>query len=157
MEVGKAAPVPAVASRRRLRDDVEAAVARAKHNLRGRAQNPMNTGKQINPGKPGGTPSRASQLLAVAAVGAALVFSVGCNKLKARDQLNKGVQSYKNARYEDAIEHFKNSVNLDPSLLNARLYLATAYAQQYIPGADTPDNNKFAEQAIDEFKKVLDQ
>ena len=28
--------------------------------------------------------------------------------------------------------------------------------QQYIPGADSPDNNKYAEQAIDEFKKVLD-
>ena len=35
--------------------------------------------------------------------------------------------------YEEAIEHFKNAVNLDPSLINARLYLATAYAQQYIP------------------------
>ena len=62
---------------------------------------------------------------------------LGCTKLRARDQLNKGVQSYKNARYEEAIEHFKNAVALDPSLVNARLYLATAYAQQYIPGADT--------------------
>ncbi len=80
----------------------------------------------------------------------------GCTKLKARDQLNKGVQAYKNAKYEQAIEHFKNAVGLDPKLLNARLYLATAYAQQYIPGADTPENNRMAEQAIDEYKKVLD-
>ena len=65
-------------------------------------------------------------------------------------------QSYKNAKYEEAIEHFKNAVALDPSLTNARLYLATAYMQQYIPGADSPDNNRYAEQAIDEFKKVLD-
>ena len=28
--------------------------------------------------------------------------------------------------------------------------------QQYIPGADSPDNNRYAEQAIDEFKEVLD-
>ena len=34
--------------------------------------------------------------------------------------------------------------------------MATAYAQQYIPGADSPDNNRFAEQAIDVFKQVLD-
>ncbi len=33
--------------------------------------------------------------------------------------------------------------------------MATAYAQQYIPGADSPDNNRYAEQAIEEFKKVL--
>jgi tetratricopeptide (TPR) repeat protein len=75
--------------------------------------------------------------------------------LRARDQLNKGVQSYKNAKYEEAIEHFKQAVDLDPTLINARLYLATAFAQQYIPGADAPDNNKFAEQAIDQYKAVL--
>jgi len=87
---------------------------------------------------------------------AVLLLSLGgCNKLRARDQLNKGVQAYKNARYELAIEHFKNAVALDPRLLNARLYLATAYAQRYTPGADTPENNQMGQQAIDEYKKVL--
>ncbi len=79
----------------------------------------------------------------------------GCTKLQARDQLNKGVQSYKNARYEEAIEHFKSAVSLDPSLLNARIYLATAYAQQYVPGAETDENKRFANQAIEEYKNVL--
>src|SRR5439155_25995877 len=91
------------------------------------------------------------------AVLACLVLTAGCNKLKARDQLNKGVQSYKSARYEEAIEHFRNAVSFDPQLSIARLYLATAYAQQYIPGSDDAANIKNAEQAIDEFKKVLDQ
>ncbi len=100
---------------------------------------------------------RAFQGLLVVAFSLALLASTGCNKLRARDQLNKGVQAYKNARFEEAIERFKNAVQLDPSLLNARLYLATAYAQQYIPGADTPENNRMAEQAIDEFKKVLEK
>jgi len=94
--------------------------------------------------------------MTVLAVLLVLFSAVGCSKLRARDQLNKGVQAYKNAKYEDAIEHFKNAVELDPSLINARLYLATAYAQQYIPGADSADNNRFAEQAIDVFKQVLD-
>ncbi len=65
------------------------------------------------------------------------------------------MQSYKNARYEEAIEHFKTAVSLDPSLLNARIYLATAYAQQYVPGAETAENKRYAEQAIEEYKKVL--
>jgi len=78
----------------------------------------------------------------------ALVASTSCAKLEARDHLNKGVQAFKNAKYEQAIDHFQQSVALDPTLINARLYLATALAQQYIPGADTPDNNKFAEQGI---------
>ena len=99
--------------------------------------------------------NKSGRVLTILAVVLAMRSAVGCEKLRARDQLNKGVQSYRNAHYEEAIEHFKNAVQLDPSLINARLYLATAYAQQYIPGADSPDNNKFAEQAIEEFKNVL--
>jgi tetratricopeptide (TPR) repeat protein len=95
------------------------------------------------------------RLLLVFAAAAALLAGTGCKKLQARDHLNKGVQAYKNAKYEQAIDHFQQSVALDPTLINARLYLATAFAQQYIPGADTPDNNKFAEQAIDQYKLVL--
>ena len=56
----------------------------------------------------------------------------GCNKLKARDLLNKGVANFKNGQYDAAVEDFKEAKDLDPSLLNARLYLATAYASQYI-------------------------
>ena len=78
-----------------------------------------------------------------------------CDKLKARDHLNKGVQSYKNAQFQPAIMHFKEAVRLDPSLLNARLYLATAYAQQYVPGGDSPENKQIAEDAIAAFQDVL--
>jgi len=92
----------------------------------------------------------------VVGIALALLSVAGCTKLRARDQLNKGVQAYKNAKYELAIERFKNAVALDPKLLNARLYLATAYAQQYIPGADTPENNQMGQQAIDEYKRVLE-
>src|SRR6201987_1577289 len=95
------------------------------------------------------------RVLVVVPPGVLLLPPTGCAKPRARDQLNKGVQSYKNAKYEEAIEHFKQAVHLDPTLINARLYLATAFAQQYIPGADAPDNNKFAEQAIDQYKAVL--
>src|ERR1700681_3662287 len=84
-----------------------------------------------------------------------ILAGTGCNKLKARDHLNKGVQAYKSSKFEQAIDDFQQAVALDPSLVNARLYLATAYAQQYIPGADTPENNRNAEQAIDEYKQVL--
>jgi tetratricopeptide (TPR) repeat protein len=51
--------------------------------------------------------------------------------------------------------HFKEAVRLDPSLLNARLYLATAYAQQYVPGGESADNKQLAQQAIDAFQDVL--
>jgi len=94
--------------------------------------------------------NKYTRLLTLAAAMLAILSSVGCAKLRARDQLNKGVTAYKNAKYEEAIDHFQQAVALDPSLINAKMYLATAFAQQYIPGADTPDNNKMAEQAIEQ-------
>ena len=95
------------------------------------------------------------KLLVVFAAALVMLSSTGCNKLKARDHLNKGVQAYKNSKFEQAIDHFQQAVALDPSLINARLYLATAFAQQYIPGADTPENNHYGEQAIEQYKQVL--
>ena len=96
------------------------------------------------------------RLLTLVAAALALFSSVGCSKLRARDQLNKGVTSYKNAKYEEAIDHFQQAVALDPSLINAKMYLATAFAQQYIPGVEDPDNLKMADQAIEQYKRVLD-
>src|SRR6202044_3220555 len=98
---------------------------------------------------------KSARVLALMAVGLLLLSATGCDKLRARDQLNKGVASYKNARYEQAIDHFQQAVSLDPSLNNARLYLATAYAQQYVPGVDTPENNRNGEQAVEQYKAVL--
>jgi len=101
---------------------------------------------------------RASSIRRLSAFAAVCVFAAGvsgCNKLKARDLLNRGVGAYKNAQYDTAIEDFKEARDLDPSLMNARLYLATAYASQYIPGAPSEQNVRLGTQAVTEFKDVL--
>lgn len=95
------------------------------------------------------------RILTLVAAAALVLLTAGCSKLRARDQLNKGVASYKNAQYEQAIEHFKNAVTLDPGLQNAKIYLATAYLAQYIPGVDSPENVQNANAAIDQYKAVL--
>ncbi len=92
-----------------------------------------------------------------ASLAAVVMSSTGCEKLKARDNLNQGVQAFKAAKYSDAVEKFKTAVDLDPNFATARLYLATAYEMQYIPGAESPDNMQYAKSAMDEFHKVLDQ
>lgn len=91
------------------------------------------------------------------AVAALALTASSCAKLQSRNEINTGVASFKNAQYPEAVEHFKKAVEYDPSFVTARLYLATAYMQQWIPGADSPDNNKMAQLAQDEFQKVLDQ
>jgi len=95
---------------------------------------------------------KAPAFLALLAIAAGIS---GCDKLKARDLLNKGVQSFKNGQYDTAVEDFKQAKDLDPSLLNARLYLATAYASQYIPGAPSEQNRNIGKQAVQEFKDIL--
>ena len=98
---------------------------------------------------------RSQQVLACAALVFLAAGASGCNKLKARDDLNKGVGAFKNGQYDTAIEFFKQARDLDPTLMNARLYLATAYASQYIPGAPSESNMKLGNQAVTEFKDVL--
>lgn len=94
------------------------------------------------------------RLLAV--VGLLLILPLtGCNKLRARDELNKGVRAYKNANYEEAVDHFRRAIEYDPNLINARLYLATAYASQFTPGSPSEENRKNAEAAIAAFEEVL--
>jgi len=93
----------------------------------------------------------------VAGIGLLILFASGCDKLRSRDALNHGVQAYKGAHYTEAVEHFKTAVQLDPDNTMPRLYLATAYMSQYIPGAVSPENVQLADEAKTEFMKVLDK
>jgi tetratricopeptide (TPR) repeat protein len=86
-----------------------------------------------------------------------MLGTTGCDKLKSRDDINKGIAAFKNAKYGDAVELFKQAAALDPDNPNARLYLATSYMSQWIPGAMSPENLQFAQMAKDEFLKVLEK
>jgi hypothetical protein len=98
-----------------------------------------------------------SKTALVAVASAVLLFTAGCTKLRSRDELNKGVQAYRNAKYVDAVNHFKSAVELDPTNQSAQLYLATSYMTQWVPGADSPENNRAEQAAKQEFQKVLDK
>ena len=101
------------------------------------------------------------KLSARIAAGAALLMvlagTVGCTKLKARDALVKGVQAFKAGQYEQAVNFFQKSIQLDPEYDTAKLYLATAYSYQVVPNLDTPDNLKIAQKAMDGFNQVLEK
>jgi len=100
---------------------------------------------------------RASAGTLAATVGliALAVLSAGCNKLKARDNLNKGVNAFKAGQYTAAADAFKTAIDLDPDLPSARLYLATAYMTQYVPGSEAPDNKRNADSALQQFQTAL--
>ena len=97
------------------------------------------------------------KLALILSVAALAILGTSCQKLQSRDSLNKGVASFRNAQYPEAVERFKQAVQLDPTFTTARLYLAMAYLQQYIPGAESPENIQMAQAAHEQFSKVLDQ
>lgn len=99
---------------------------------------------------------RSSTLSAAVLACAAIVTLCGCNKLRSRDQLNQGAMAYKSAKYSEAVEHFKQAIAYDPTYADARLYLATAYFAQWIPGAESPENNELAAKAREAFLQVID-
>jgi tetratricopeptide (TPR) repeat protein len=74
---------------------------------------------------------------------------------EARNALNQGVEAFKRGQFDEAARLFDHAKQLDPRLLNARLYLATTYASQYIPGAPNEENLRNGRQAVEEFKGVL--
>ena len=55
------------------------------------------------------------------------------------------------------MSHFEKAASLNPCNNIARVYLATAQAQNVVPGLDTPDNLKIADQAIANFQMVFSQ
>jgi tetratricopeptide (TPR) repeat protein len=91
-----------------------------------------------------------------------LVFAVlplsGCGittTLQARDSLNKGVKAWTDNKYAEAAKCFERTLELDPKFETARLYLAIAYMQQYIPG-DTK-TEEMAYKAINTFQTIIEK
>ena len=96
--------------------------------------------------------------LAVLGLLAAIVLS-GCGfitQLQARNLLNKGVKAFTEQKYSEAAEYFKQSIDLDPTFEVARLYLATAYTSQFIPGSPDPNSVEMAHKGIETFEQVVD-
>ncbi len=79
------------------------------------------------------------------------------DSLSARNELNKGVSAYTSKKYDEAIEHFQESIEKDPDLVRSYLYLAIAYRAQYVPQGTSPANVERARNAIKTFEQVIEK
>jgi len=98
-----------------------------------------------------------SKWLAVLLVLAVIPMS-GCSfvqKLKARDNLNKGVKAFTEMKYDAAAQFFEKAIELDPEFVDAQMYLATAYTSQFVPGSADPKSEMMAQKGIDPIKQVV--
>jgi len=69
--------------------------------------------------------------------------------------LNLGIAKFNDGTNDRAVHYLIQSKRLDPDLLNARLYLATVYAAQYVPDTPSEENISHAEAAVQEFRAAL--
>jgi tetratricopeptide (TPR) repeat protein len=76
-------------------------------------------------------------------------------KASARNEVDEGVQAFRQAHYDGAIAHFEQAVAFDPDLVVARMYLAATYLQVFEPGVDTPENVVLATRALEQYSEVL--
>jgi len=100
-----------------------------------------------------------SRWLAVLLILVLVPLAGGCGfmkKLQARDKLNKGVKAFTDQKYDAAAQFFEQAVEMDPEFETSRMYLATAYTSQFIPGSSDPKSEEMARKGIETFKQVVD-
>jgi tetratricopeptide (TPR) repeat protein len=102
--------------------------------------------------------TKAPHTICLAAVAAVVILAIGCSAYKVRRDMDEGKKLYREGNYLAAADHFKAAAALDDKLVAAKLNLAAAYRSQYEQhGADTPGNERFGQQAIEVYQRVLEK
>jgi TonB family protein len=73
----------------------------------------------------------------------------------AQTEVNAGARAYKDGRFDEAEQHFRRALEIDPAQKNAQLFLARALQQQYKPGVETPENAAAGERAVAAYQEML--
>ncbi len=90
--------------------------------------------------------------LAVAAIGFA---STGCTFVQARVEMKKGNESYNTERFGEAVEHYKKTIEINPTYKDAYLNMGLAYLSLYQPGSTHEKDLEYSREAIEAFKDYL--
>ncbi len=89
-----------------------------------------------------------------------VVTSSGCgivNRIRAKNQLNEAASAYRDAHFEEAEQRARRALELDPTSKTAALFLARIVHRQYKRGISTPENIAKARDAIELYKKILQE
>src|SRR5438270_11080347 len=98
------------------------------------------------------------RICATAILALLLAACTGCsliNKVRAKNELNETAKAYKEGHFEEAEQHAKRALYLDPDNKTAPIFIARVIHQQYKPGVDQPDNVMKAREAIEAYRQVL--
>lgn len=96
--------------------------------------------------------------VAIVSLGLLVASSSGCslvNKIRAKNELNETARSYKEGRFEEAEQHARRAMALDPNNKTAPIFVARTIHSQYKSGVDTPENIAKAREAIAAYQQIL--
>jgi tetratricopeptide (TPR) repeat protein len=96
--------------------------------------------------------------VAIVSLGLLVASSSGCslvNKIRAKNELNETARSYKEGRFEEAEQHARRALALDPNNKTAPIFVARTIHSQYKSGVDTPENIAKARLAIAAYQQIL--
>src|SRR6266566_620345 len=89
-----------------------------------------------------------------------VVTTSGCgliNRVRAKNQLNEAAQAYHEGHFEEAEQHSRRALELDPDSKSAPLFIARTIHAQFRPGVQAPENMAKANEAIQASQKILEK
>jgi len=93
---------------------------------------------------------RTAAILFLAVLGA-----VGCNKIKARQEVKRGNDFFKAGQYQAALAAYQEAMRLDPAEKKLQKNIGLAYMAMYQPGSKHPKDLEFAAKAIENLTSYL--
>ncbi len=87
-----------------------------------------------------------------------VVTSSGCgliNRIRAKNELNEAARTYREGHFEEAEQHSRRALELDPTSKTAPSFIARTIHAQYRPGVQSPENLAKAEEAIRAYQQIL--
>jgi tetratricopeptide (TPR) repeat protein len=103
---------------------------------------------------------KLSQARAAIPLLAVLVSCSGCsviNRIRAKNELNEAARTYKEGHFDEAEQHSKRALELDPNQKNAPAFIAGTVYAQYKPGVESEANKGKGREAVDAYKAILKQ
>src|SRR6266478_8662471 len=87
-----------------------------------------------------------------------VVTSSGCgliNRIRAKNELNEAARTYREGHFEEAEQHSRRALELDPNSKTAPSFIARTIHAQYRPGVQSPENLAKANEAIQAYQQIL--
>lgn len=85
-----------------------------------------------------------------------LVAATGiAQSVSAADELRVADEAFNGGHYGEAEGHYRAALQLDPTLESGRIGLAKTLTAEFIPGVESSDNERLAEEAIEQYDTLL--